>query len=119
MCHVREHLHGRLGAGEARAEACVCTASGGVGKPLIPSLLSFYIFFVKIIMMKIMKHLYTFVSLSVSHYAQTHVFAPEFPGFFKRKRIVICKCQQLLGSLHGDGLWGSSVANPSEKREYL
>ena len=91
----------------------------GVGKPLIPSLLSIYNFFVKIIMRKITKHLHTSASLSASHHAQTHVFVPEFPGVFNRERIGICKCQQSLGcSLHEVGHLDSSVAKQRERRGY-
>jgi len=124
MFHVGEHLRACSGAGEARAEpvceARACTVSGGVGKPLLPSLLSFHNFFVKTIIRKIVKHFHTFASLSVSHYAQAHVFVPEVPAVFKRKRIVICKRQRLLGSsLRAAGHSGGSVAEQGERRGYL
>lgn len=67
-----------------------------------------------------MKHLHTFPPLSVSHYAQIHVFVPEFPEVFNRKRTVICKCQCSLGcSLHGVGHSDSSVAKQRERRGHL
>lgn len=54
------------GRGWGRARA---PGSGGAGKSLTPSLLSFYNAFVKVVTRKTMKHLHTFASLSVSHCA--------------------------------------------------
>lgn len=104
------------GWGRARARGS-CVRSGGAGKSLTPSLLSFYNAFVKVVMRKIMKHLHTFASLSVSHCAQIHAFVPEFPGVFNRERIFICRRQRLLRcSLDRVSHLDSSVAKQRERR---